>query len=112
MKSSVCGLRTPVMIGVMARVAKTQQKAMDPTTMTLGSIFSAVAGMVTLSPLTAAAVNFDTTLFIWSRNGQKFMLPDGVGFKIGAGSRIKHLVLQVRTELLFFKYTNSEDLND
>ena len=39
--------------------------------------------------------NVDTTLFLWSRNGTKLMLPSDVGFKFGGKSRIKHLVLQV-----------------
>ena len=39
--------------------------------------------------------NVDTTLFLWSRNGSKLMLPSDVGFKFGGKSRIKHLVLQV-----------------
>jgi len=57
----------------------------------------------------------DTTIYLWSRNGSRYnnqskclllqhlkyfsnpriMLPDGVGFKIGQGTRIQHLVLQV-----------------
>ena len=37
----------------------------------------------------------DTTLYLWSRNGSELMLPPGVGFKFGASSQIKHLVLQV-----------------
>ena len=37
----------------------------------------------------------DTTLYLWSRNGSKLMLPHDVGFKFGGISRVKHLVLQV-----------------
>ena len=37
----------------------------------------------------------DTTLYLWSRNGSKLMLPHGVGFMFGGRSHIKHLVLQV-----------------
>ena len=39
--------------------------------------------------------NIDTTLFLWSRNGSKLMLPKNVGFKFGDKSRIQHFVLQV-----------------
>ena len=39
--------------------------------------------------------NIDTTLFLWSRNGSKLMLPKNVGFKFGGKSRIQHFVLQV-----------------
>ena len=39
--------------------------------------------------------NIDTTLFLWSRNGSKLMLPKHVGFKFGGKSRIQHFVLQV-----------------
>ena len=39
--------------------------------------------------------NIDTTLFLWSRNGSKLMLPKNVGFKFGGESRIQHFVLQV-----------------
>ena len=44
-------------------------------------------------------IQHDTTLFLWSRNGSELMLPRGVGFKFGARSRIKHLVLQVFYDL-------------
>ncbi len=37
----------------------------------------------------------DTTLYLWGMGGEKLMLPAGVGFKVGANSRIKYLVLQV-----------------
>ena len=40
--------------------------------------------------------NVDTTLYLWSRNSSKLMLPLDVGFKFGGNSRIKHFVLQVR----------------
>ncbi len=37
----------------------------------------------------------DTTLYLYGYKGQKTMLPEGVGFRVGANSRIKYLVLQV-----------------
>ena len=43
----------------------------------------------------------EKTLFLWSRNGSKLMLPRGVGFKFGGGSQIRHLVLQVTFSYLF-----------
>ena len=42
--------------------------------------------------------SIDTTLFLWSRNGSKLMLPKNVGFKFGGKSRIKHFVLQVNSK--------------
>jgi peptidylglycine monooxygenase len=37
----------------------------------------------------------DTTLYLWGMGGKTTMLPKDVGFKIGANSRIKYLVIQV-----------------
>ena len=42
--------------------------------------------------------NIDTTLFLWSRNGSKLMLPKNVGFKFGGKSRIQYFVLQVNSK--------------
>ncbi|XP_023320564.1 peptidylglycine alpha-hydroxylating monooxygenase isoform X2 [Eurytemora carolleeae] len=35
------------------------------------------------------------TLFLWSRNGETYILPKDVGFAIGGDSPVQHLVLQV-----------------
>ena len=37
----------------------------------------------------------DTTIYLWGMGGERTMLPPDVGFKVGANSRIKYLVLQV-----------------
>ena len=37
---------------------------------------------------------FDTTIYLWGMGGKRTMLPSGVGFKVGANTRIKYLVLQ------------------
>ena len=42
--------------------------------------------------------NIDTTLFLWSRNGSKLMLPKNVGYKFGGRSRIQYFVLQVNSK--------------
>ena len=40
-------------------------------------------------------VGDDTSIYLWSRNGSRIMLPEGVGFKMGKDTRIQFLVLQV-----------------
>jgi len=46
----------------------------------------------------------DTTLYLWGMGGNRTMLPPNTGFKVGAGSKIKYLVLQVH-------YINIEDID-
>ena len=37
----------------------------------------------------------DTTIYLWAHGGQRTMLPPDTAFKVGRGSKIRHLVLQV-----------------
>ena len=38
---------------------------------------------------------FTNTLYLWSRNGQEYQLPDNVGFPVGGDTKYQYLVLQV-----------------
>ena len=38
---------------------------------------------------------FTNTLFLWSKNGAEYQLPDNVGFPVGGDTKYQYLVLQV-----------------
>ena len=48
---------------------------------------------------------YSTILWAWALDAPQFHVPEGIAFKVGAGTQIKHIVMEVSGALTFDQNT-------